>query len=221
MKTSRLALALLLSCAFGLAACGRDDATAKTGAAERTAGTEVTGAIEKARRKMDKGNITISGDNAAKAEITPAGDLLIDGRTVAVTPEQRALLLEYRSHVLGVASAGMDVGVEGAALAAKAMGEALRGVITGDTENIEKRVEEQAAGVHDAALKLCDHLPPMLASQQKLAAALPEFRPYATMTAEDVDDCRRDALRERPAPPTPPVPPVPDAPPAPPKPVAG
>ena len=29
----------------------------------------------------------------------------------------------------------------------------------------------------------------MMASQQKLAAALPEFKPYATMDQSDVDDC--------------------------------
>jgi len=203
MKTSRLATALLLACTFALAACNRDDAATgagTTGAPERTAGTEVTGAIEKARQKLDKGNISVSGDHAAKAEITPAGDLLIDGRTVAITPEQRKLLLEYRAHVVGVASAGMDIGVQGATLAAKAVGEALRGAITGDTESIEQRVEEQAAGVKDAALRLCDHLPAMLASQQKLAAALPEFEPYATMTQADIDECRSDAAHERTAP---------------------
>ena len=30
------------------------------------------------------------------------------------------------------------------------------------------------------------------ASQQKLAAAMPEFRPYATMQQKDVDDCGKD-----------------------------
>ena len=32
----------------------------------------------------------------------------------------------------------------------------------------------------------------MLVSQQKLAAALPAFKPYATMTQQDVDDCGKD-----------------------------
>jgi hypothetical protein len=36
----------------------------------------------------------------------------------------------------------------------------------------------------------------MLATQQALAASLPEFKPYATMTASDVEDCARDIDHE-------------------------
>ena len=32
----------------------------------------------------------------------------------------------------------------------------------------------------------------MMATQQKLAASLPAFKPYATMTQEDIDDCADD-----------------------------
>jgi hypothetical protein len=39
-------------------------------------------------------------------------------------------------------------------------------------------------------------MPDLLASQQKLAAAMPEFRPYATMTQKDVDDCGKDTIDE-------------------------
>jgi hypothetical protein len=41
-------------------------------------------------------------------------------------------------------------------------------------------------------MQLCKRMPGLLTSQQKLAAALPAFRPYATMTQEDIDDCGRD-----------------------------
>lgn len=217
MKISRLTTALLLAGLASVAACSREPAqsTAAADEAARTVGTEVSGAIEKARRKMDKGNISVSGDTAPKAEITPAGDLLIEGRAVTVTPEQRALLLQYRAAVIGVASAGMDVGVQGATLAAKAVGEALRGVVTGRTDEVQERIESQTGAIHSAALKLCDRLEPMMAKQQELAAALPEFKPYATMTGADIDDCRKDAVSEAPAPPTPPAPPEPPAPPVP------
>jgi hypothetical protein len=36
----------------------------------------------------------------------------------------------------------------------------------------------------------------MMTSQRKLAADVPEFRPYATMTQQDIDDCRTNALRD-------------------------
>jgi hypothetical protein len=73
------------------------------------------------------------------------------------------------------------------------MGEAFKGILSGKSEQeIEKSVEAEAAGIKQAAAKLCARLPGLLASQQGLAATLPEFRPYATMTQEDIDDCMKD-----------------------------
>ena len=46
------------------------------------------------------------------------------------------------------------------------------------------------------ALALCKQLPSMLTTQQQLAASLPEFKPYATMTQHDIDDCGKD-LKEK------------------------
>lgn len=156
----------------------------------------VSEAITEARQEIRQGNITISEreKDLPKAEITPQGDLLIAGRAVAVDPAQRALLLEYREHVVGVAESGMEIGMQGADLATKAIGEALKGVFSGKSEQeIEQSVEAEAGQIKASAAKLCNRLPAMMASQQKLAAALPEFKPYATMTQEDIDDCLDDA----------------------------
>lgn len=156
----------------------------------------VNEAVVEARKEINEGNITISEreKNLPKAEITPQGDLLIAGRAVAVDPAQRALLLEYRGHVVGVAESGMEIGMQGADLATKAIGEALKGVFSGKSEKeIEQGVEAEASQIKASAAKLCNRLPAMMASQQKLAAALPEFKPYATMTQEDIDDCLDDA----------------------------
>jgi hypothetical protein len=39
-------------------------------------------------------------------------------------------------------------------------------------------------------------LPKVLESQQKLAASVPQFRPYASLERDDVEDCERDVLEE-------------------------
>ena len=175
--------------------------------------------IREAREKLATENISVNGgirvnsgkdggvsvfsddgekDTRPKAEITPKGDLLIDGKAVAINPAQRAMLLEYRAHVIGIAESGMDIGVQGADLAAKAMGEAFKGIFSGKSEQeIEKTVEAEAATIKMSAAKLCGKLPLMMESQQKLAAALPEFKPYATMTKEDIDDCLKDAQDDK------------------------
>lgn len=133
-------------------------------------------------------------DSRPKAEITPKGDLLIDGKAVAIDANQRALLLDYRAHIISIAESGMDIGVQGADLAAKAMGEAFKGIFSGKSEkDIEKSVEAEAGNIKQAAAKLCDRLPDMVVSQQKLAAAVPEFKPYATMKQEDIENCFKDS----------------------------
>ena len=100
--------------------------------------------MDKGREKLATENITISNDGQGKAEITPQGDLLIEGRKVEIDEGQRRLLLDYRNEVSAIASAGMDVGTEGAKLATKAVTEAIGGIFSGKPEEIEARIEAQA-----------------------------------------------------------------------------
>ena len=218
--TCRLALVACLAVVPALAACSTDSkpapASDSAAAADepRTAlGRTVANALEEARQEMATENISVSGDMdiqvgdthinhdqprdaegnpLPKAEISPEGDLLIDGKAVAVTPEQRTMLLDYRGHILDVVSTGMTLGAKGADLGMEAAGGAIKSIFTGEMEAFEQRIEAQAAAIETEALKICDRLPAMLASQQALAASLPEFRPYATMTEADIDDCGND-----------------------------
>jgi ABC-type Fe3+-hydroxamate transport system substrate-binding protein len=150
-------------------------------------------------RSGERGGVSVTSDdenkdNRPKGEITPQGDLLIDGKAVAINADQRAMLLEYRTHVIALAETGMEIGVQGADLAAKAMGEAFKGIFSGKSEkDIEKTVEAEADKIKLSAAKLCQRLPAMMTSQQKLAASLPAFKPYATMTQEDIDNCMKDS----------------------------
>lgn len=149
-------------------------------------------------RDGDKHGVSIDssspqGDTRPRGEITPQGELLIDGKPVKVTPEQHALLVDYRQHVIGVAETGMQIGIQAADLASKAVGEAIGAVFSGKGEKeIEQRMEAEGEKIEAQARKLCNLLPAMLRTQQALAASLPEFKPYATMTQEDIDECRED-----------------------------
>lgn len=205
MKRHQLSILVLLAgCLPSLAACGgrqSDDAAreAERAATEAEAATSVLGIeIEKVTREVREGlatgNIDFGGkrDGDSDAEITPAGDLVIDGKPVEIDAAERALLLEYRAHVAEVAMAGARIGLQGADLATSAMGQAFRGVLGGDTEGMEARIEAEAEKIKVEATKLCDHLQPMLDTQQALAASIPELVPYATMTQDDIDDCREE-----------------------------
>ena len=170
---------------------------------------QVDHALDEARKEMHAGNLSLNDDidiningkkrqlhanGLPKAELTPQGDLLIEGKAVPVDAAQRRLLLDYRAQILGIAEAGMAIGSQGADLAGKAVG-GVFGVIFGGDEaekDFEARMEAEGKKIEAEAMKLCKQLPPLLASQQALAASLPAFKPYATMTQGDIDDCGKD-----------------------------
>jgi len=196
MNLLRLLPATLLC--LPLIACGgtssAPDKSVGKSVAEATSGVgqPVKEAMDDARKDIAQGNIKISADKQPRAEITPDGRLLIAGKEVAANDVQRRHLQEYRGHVVAVAMAGMDVGLAGAKLGANAAGEALKGIFSGDSEGVEKRINAEAAKIEAQAKRICDRLPAMLASQQALARELPAFKPYATMDQSDVDDCGKD-----------------------------
>lgn len=190
------------------------DATARTDADRSFIGRQAAQAIEQAGEKLRAGNITLGRDagigingprdgngevdsHLPKAEISPEGDLLIAGQPVEVDAAQHALLVEHRRLLEEVALAGMAVGVQGADIAGTALsglGEAVFGGEEG-RRAYEARMEAEARRIKDDARKICALLPPLRDSQQALAAALPAFAPYATMTPQDIADCG-DAIDE-------------------------
>ncbi len=201
MNLLRLLPAVLLS--LPLIACGgTSSAPAKTvgkSVAEATGGVgeTVRNAMDDARKDIAQGNIKISADKQPRAEITPDGRLLIAGKEIAANDIQRRHLQDYRGHVVAIAMDGMDVGLAGAKLGASAAGEALKGIFSGDSEGVEKRINAEAEKIEAQAKRICDRLPAMLASQQALARELPAFKPYATMDQGDVDDCGKDTVVQR------------------------
>lgn len=183
-------------------------AEARTDADRSFIGRKAAEAIEQAGQKLRAGNlqvgqgtrISINGRNYGstsadsdlpKAEITPTGELLIAGEPVEASAAQRVLLLEHRRHLEGVALAGMAIGVQGADIAGSALGGLGEAVFGGEDGRraFEARMEAEAGRIKDEAMRLCALLPPLYDSQQALAAALPAFAPYATMTPQDVEDC--------------------------------
>jgi hypothetical protein len=209
-----LALAALLPLTVFGVACSRPStsqskpaSTADSDAPTTIIGRHIDKAMEEARKDLETKNISIGdhfnlnvngkhisggNDGLPKAEITPQGDLLIDGKAVAINPVQRTQLLQYRGHIIAIAEAGMAIGSKGADLASKAVGEAIGAIFSGDEKGVEARMETEGKKIEAEAIKLCTQLPPLLTLQQQLAASLPAFKPYATMTRDDIDDCGKD-----------------------------
>lgn len=219
-----LPLLVLLACVGTITACTRDEAPASAGTDSAAPPVEdgfiartTRNALETARRDMVENNISVGGTGAGglningfrfggddsrtsslpKAEISPTGDFLVDGTTVEIDAAQRELLLAHRANIIAIAEAGIAIGMQGAQLGAEAAKGAITSLLSGKSAEFEARMDAEGEKMEAEAAKLCDHLPALLASQQALAAALPAFRPYATMDATDVDDCRDNRLERR------------------------
>lgn len=202
----RLAAVVLVAAGCtAAAACSTGQPPASTAAGTSAASSHspidnaIDHAMQRAEVKLTTQDITVSNDDsgAPEAKITPRGDLVIAGKPVELTPAQRADVLAYRQQLIAVGRQGIAVGRQGATLGLSAAGAAIAAVFSGESEQqVRQRVEAKASGIRQAAAKICDRLPALLTSQQQLAAAVPEFRPYARLTPAKIDRCRADALKD-------------------------
>ncbi|WDS37104.1 hypothetical protein [Pseudoxanthomonas sp.] len=156
---------------------------------------EASDEVAKARKELATENLKVGSDGNSKglpkAEVTPSGELLIDGKPIAMTPAQKAAGLAYRTELQGVASDAIGIGMAGAKLGIDAAASAIKGLMSGQGgEAAGKQAEATAKEkIQPLVEQLCKRMPTLLKTQQAWAAAQPEFRPYATMDQSDVDDC--------------------------------
>lgn len=207
MNTIRLSVIALALAATGLVACGgsnNTDANQTSGNPQTVLGRSVDRAMSKAREELHRDNLDISqipisidgrtneaDANLPKAEITPAGDFLVQGATVDITEQQREMLLAYRSQAIAMIEAGMAIGVSGADLGMRAVTEVAKGIFSGNPDSIKENIEGQAEAIKTQARALCLALQPMYQSQQALAQSLEAFKPYATLNAESAQKCEK------------------------------
>ena len=214
-----LAIALLASAPlFGAQAYDKHDTPLGIGAEIRQeladARKEVRIDLAKAKRELDTENLRLDkglqfghdGTRKAarntplpQAEISPRGDFLIDGKPQAIDAGQRRQLLAYRGQVIGMAKSGIDIGQRSAEAALDAVGNGsvfglVFGAMTGSLERRIERVVKQE--VEPGVRRMCRQLPALLETQQQLASSLAQFRPYATLEADDADDCEKQVRRE-------------------------
>ena len=65
------------------------------------------------------------------------------------------------------------------------------------TGTLERRVERLVKQeIEPGVRSICRQLPALMDSQQRLASSLVQFRPYATLEADDVNDCEKQVRRE-------------------------
>ena len=104
------------------------------------------------------------------AKLSPQGDLIIGGQAIPLDASQREKVLAFREQLVEVAAGGADIGIQGASLATKALGDAAAAIASGETAGLEAKIEAEADAMRDAAQALCNRIPELRAARD--AAAL-------------------------------------------------
>jgi hypothetical protein len=171
MKPHPLACAALL-CTL-LAACSIPDTTMENGAI-----------------KLYGDVVVLHVDGAPEADIASDGGLTVNDKPVAITPADRALLMQYNRSVRDVRETGMAMGKAGVETAAKAIA-----AKASSTPNNAKAAAKAGAGqLQDLSLDICKDTAAIKAAQDQLATQLAAFKPYASIvSAASVADCEDDA----------------------------
>ncbi|MFO3703930.1 DUF2884 family protein [Xanthomonas codiaei] len=145
----------------------------------------------------DSGGVTFNGQSVTlkrsgmpAATISADGALSIDGKPVTLNDVQHRAMRNYYAQIQGVAAKGIDIGTQGAAFGAHAAGEALKGVLSGNPDQIGDKIEAEAETFKQKAMLICDQLDKLRGAQDAAASAVPEFGPYANLSQKDVADCR-------------------------------
>lgn len=172
---------------------------------------EVRVDLAKAKRELDTENLQLgerrlkfgkdgrADSRLPRAEITPQGDFLVEGKPQSIDAGQRRQLLAYRGQVIGIAKSGIDIGQRSAEAALDAIGNGsvvglMFGAMTGSLERRVERVVKQH--IEPGVRGICRQLPALMSSEQRLASSLPKFRPYATLEADDVANCEDQVRNE-------------------------
>lgn len=156
--------------------------------------------VSSGNTSIEDGAIEVSGDrvtlhphHAPEAAIGRDGDFAVNGKAVDVTAAERALLADYYAGARAVREHGIATGKAGSAVAGEAIKGAVSSLAGGDGQANGDRVQAQSRQVEAEAMKICGDLARIRAAQDRLAAQLPEFKPYAPLIGADaVTDCRKD-----------------------------
>ena len=136
------------------------------------------------------GEVTLHGNGGIEGRLDAAGDLAVDGHTVAIDPAQREQLKQYYRAALAVREHGLATGMAGASVAVDSLKSAATKVVGGDGRQADARLEAAASRIRQEASKICLDMQQIKAAQDRLATSLAAFRPFSGIIGNDGTGCR-------------------------------
>lgn len=146
---------------------------------------------------LHDGHVSIRAGDAPAARVSADGGLRIGSRDIAVNPRQRQLLRTYYDDAARIGHQGIAVGKAGADMAGGTVGDVFKNLFSGHPDRIDADVSRRTDRLLAKVSRICDGLHSLQATQDALAASLDAFRPYASLRASDVRDCRDGIAKGR------------------------
>jgi len=202
MKTNTQITAILLGAAC-LLSVDTALADARTAAYAHPAAYTESGDGIDIHVDSDDDNVTLSGDDVvitakdgSEARVTPAGDLTIRDRPVAVDDYTRKLLRSYVLGIHDIRDRGMQIGRSAVAMVGGMLGTLVADLVSGDGGDdhgqIDRDMRAKAEPLKQQARALCKDVQAERQVQAAIVAKLPAFRPYAVINTKSEHDCHVD-----------------------------
>jgi hypothetical protein len=139
-------------------------------------------------------DVVITARDGSEAIVTPAGDLYIDDRTVAVTADQRKLLSRYTAGIRNIESRGLQIGRDALHMVGGIMGVVVADLFSDgdDKDQIDHDARVAAEPLKREARALCKDVQAERKVQSAIVAQLPAFQPYAVIDTKSDHDCHVD-----------------------------
>jgi hypothetical protein len=151
-----------------------------------TTDTEVRGVQ---LRRVDSQHVAVHRLNGAEAIVSAAGEISIDGKSLALSAAQKDLAITYFGQANAVRDDGFATGMAGASTAMTAISSVVSGLANGEPDKIGSEIDAKASKIQVHVDKLCRDLRELATTQNELAASLPEFKPFAMIGDRDVRSC--------------------------------
>ena len=139
---------------------------------------------------LDDSHVAVHAPGRADAIVSASGALSIAGTPVTVDAAQAQIAARYFASAIALRNDAVKTGAAGGSTAATAITSVAVGLASGNPDSIDAKVNASAAKVEAAANRVCADVLALTQAQDDLAAALPQFKPYATIAAHEANGCK-------------------------------
>lgn len=141
------------------------------------------------------GQVILKAKGQPDASISEQGEFRIDDKPLDLSPDQQALFHRYHAQTETIVHQSLDVAKASVGTGAGISAGVLRNVLNGKTDDasMQATVHEHLTGLSHSVDILCDQLATQKGIQDQLAGQVAAFRPYASITDAQIQECHHGA----------------------------